>query len=210
MKKDYSYDRIGDRLSGRNLTKHERVLALDDAVRVRWMGGGVLSDPFSTIVDIGASDGTISDLWYYRNPMATFYLIEQHTRHVTSLAAKTSAAWCFFGDASAGLIRLGLKRADVVLLGEVLEHMTPRAGADLLRNLPPTAFIFITVPNRNSQSYDKAKRSRWDWPDHKRHFTARSFRNMLTKAGLKIQTLQPIVGTLNDSIWLGAVCQKLR
>jgi 2-polyprenyl-3-methyl-5-hydroxy-6-metoxy-1,4-benzoquinol methylase len=199
-KVDYSLDRIGVRLSGKGLTKHERVLAQDDRVRVRWiLDHTTMTD---AVVDIGASDGSISERLVKRGQRV--FAIERHPAHREALS-RLENCWIWRGDAIQALPLL--TGGGVALCGEVLEHLTPIEGRALLRAIKLQKLV-VTVPNRASRSYDKSKRSRWNWPDHRRNFRLSSLHSCLADSGWIVERVEPIVGTINDSIWLGAVCWR--
>jgi 2-polyprenyl-3-methyl-5-hydroxy-6-metoxy-1,4-benzoquinol methylase len=205
MSRDYSLDEIGKRLRGEGLTKHERILANDDHCRVGWMIAKVATA--RVVVDIGASDGWIANELALQGH--TVFAIERHLKHQQSLAHHYPPMWLFFGDAEDGLRDLGpLGELSTALLGEVLEHLAPQDGNRILAAIG-TETLVVTVPNRRSKSYDNSKRSRWNWPDHKRHFTPSTLRQCLDDAGWNVLGgVEPIVGALEDSIWLGAVCRR--
>jgi hypothetical protein len=200
---DWSHDRIGDRLAGVNLTDLERVLAADDKQRAWWVLDH--ASDFKTVIDIGASDGTFSKELASRGKRA--FAIERHPAHQESLC-KLGNVWVYFGEATDGLVALdGASNPEttVALLCEVLEHLDVDHGERILRAIP-CSHLIVTVPNRKSPTYDKAGRSRWSWPDHRRGFDRDSLTLALMVTGWKPMKVEPIVGMYNDSIWLGAVC----
>jgi hypothetical protein len=209
-RKDYSLDQIGKRLSGKGLTPHEQVLAADDAVRVQWVLDQVR---YRTVVDIGASDGAFTRRLVrqgrrvYVRQGRRVYAIERHPAHRDALA--TSGAWLWLGEADAGLRALGPcgDRSDA-LCCEVLEHLSAAEGRRLVQAVR-TRRLIVTVPNRHCRSFTAAKRDRADYPDHVRDFSATSLEAWLLTCGWQVQGgVQPIIGTLNDSVWLGAVCVR--
>lgn len=199
---DYSLDRIGDRLSGRNLTPHERVLAKDDLVRVEWILDAIGAP--KTVVDIGASDGSIAQRIRWKvDPMPMVFAIEPHPAHKPK-----PDMWWFTGDALYGLDDLMMIHIDVLLMAEVLEHLRPWKAQSILRHPISADRLVVTVPNRASKRYDRLKRSRWAWPDHRQNFYADDLQDFLTMCGWKVGRIEPIVGTLTDSVWLGAVASR--
>jgi hypothetical protein len=220
---DYSYDQIGKRLSGEGLTEHERILAEDDKVRVQWVLEHVkaLDDnechsPI-LVVDIGASDATIGRRIF---DATGFRLagIEPHPAHRDAMvraAADGVYAWVSFVPAEDALFGLPMSDIDnqvAILAGEVFEHLDDAQLDNLMVSVNSHWMLVVTVPNRNSVSYDAQARSRWNWPDHKQHFTASGLGAFLKKHGWtrfnERVGIQPIVGTLDDSVWLGAVCVR--
>lgn len=199
---DFSLDQIGRRLSSTDLSPDEQILAADDKVRADWLMNATL--PYGTLVDVGASDGWFSKAWIARGQ--TVFAIERHPSHWASL----TGLWAFHGEAVEAFKYLGATRLSLgaTVCGEVLEHIDLDAGEAFLRRVP-TNDLIVTVPNRHSASYEPA-RSRWHWPDHRRHFTALLLRQWLRDCGWTMHDIAPIVGTLDDSIWLGAVCRRLR
>jgi 2-polyprenyl-3-methyl-5-hydroxy-6-metoxy-1,4-benzoquinol methylase len=198
-KVDHSFDQIGRRLRGKDLTAHERVLATDDAVRVRWLLAHFADG--DSVVDVGASDGAIAHR-IQRQTHCPVIAVERHRGH----PAPRGLLW-YAGEAEMILPALPCHSA---LCAEVLEHLTVTAGRALLAALSPDCQrLIVTVPNRRSQSYDNTKRSRWAYPDHVRTFTAKSLTRWLLSCGWQTDQVTPIVGTLNDSIWLGCVCARV-
>jgi hypothetical protein len=202
---DWSLDAIGKRLRGEGLSAEERVLAEDDKVRVAWVLDH--SRPFWNVVDVGASDGSIADaMRELHNP--GLFLIERHPAHVAALS--TRGMWMFYGEAIDGLKALPyMYERTACLCGELLEHLSQEDGAALLRAIGDSIRdLIVTVPNRNAVSYEATGRSRWGWPDHVRWFNQSDLPLWLESCGWNVVTLEPIVGTLDDSIWLGAVCRR--
>ncbi len=197
---DFSLDQIGRRLSGVGLSAEEQVLALDDAVRVKWVRDRLLSGGYRAVIDVGASDGSVTA----NLDMLTF-LIERHPAHRDALSKRE--CWTYFGDAGNALRELPpeVDIRCVTLFGEILEHLDEPEGADLIAQAH--GHLIITVPNANCESY-KPQRQRAEWPDHRRQFTAESLSAWLDSCDWDVRMLHPIVGTLDDSIWLGAVCRR--
>jgi hypothetical protein len=213
VSRDYSLDEIGKRLSGEGLTPEEQILAADDRERVAWVMNRTRRTIPNVIVDVGASDGALARLWLARGDQVL--AIERHPAHVLSLAL--SGAVCYFGAAVDGLTAFGACGVycyDVVI-AEVLEHLNADDGAVILAAIPEHSDygwprLVVTVPNRQSASFDSSGRSRWIWPDHRRYFTATSLTDWLATCGWIVDgSVTPIVGTLEDSIWLGAVCRRV-
>ena len=213
LTRDYSLDEIGKRLRGEGLTPHERILAVDDAARVQWVVGTVGElGWFDTIIDVGSSDGTIARR--FLDMGRRVYLIEPHEAHREALARL--GCWTFFGTARQALYRMawpsnGPDDRTLAYCGEVLEHLSQDDGYEITMRLHArcASRLIVTVPNCHSATYDQQGRGRWDWPDHKRTFTAESLLAWLTKSFWNVERIDPIVGTLEDSIWLGAVCRRV-
>lgn len=213
MDRDFSLDEIGKRLSGEGLTPEEQVLALDDVVRVQWVVNAVSRLAwYDTIIDIGSSDGAVAAKFLALRRRV--YLIEPHAAHRDALARM--GCWTFFGAARDALYRMawpsnGPDDRTLAYCGEVFEHLSEEDGYHIAMRLHArcASRLIVTVPNRHSASYDASRRSRWDWPDHKRTFSADSLREWLTGMQWEVETLDPIVGTLEDSIWLGAVARSV-
>lgn len=203
MNRDYSLDEIGRRLSGEGLSEQERVLAEDDKVRVQWVRDRINCNHYTNIIDVGASDGSVTD-----NLTGTRFLIERHRAHVDALARESfeNGCWLWLGGAHNALISLPTVPNSVTVCAEVLEHMDQLDGEDIIARAHGD--LLVTVPNLNSASFDATGRSRWDWPDHRRHFTADGLRNWLESCDWRVAVFAPIVGTLDDSIWLGALCRR--
>lgn len=198
---DFSLDRIGDRLSGKNLSGQELILAVDDKIRVKWIVDRVDEFP-GPILDFGASDGAVSraivEAWNTR-----CWLIERHPNHAAALMefAREYGAWVATSQSAMSLLPNDF--FGVALVCEVLEHYDRDSGELLLKSLRRSARnLIVTVPNVYSATFDRAGRSRWNWPDHKHHYNAQTFADLL---GVSLDKIEPIVGTLEDSIWLGAV-----
>ena len=201
MTHDYSLDEIGKRLRGEGLTPEEQILAEDDKVRVLW-AREQLKDAY-VIYDIGSSDGSVT-----AGLRASIFALDKHPAHTLS------NRWFFHGEAADGLLALRVWDDSawicVAWCGEIFEHLTLIEGKRILDALPASCqHLVVTVPNRNSASYDASGRSRWDWPDHKRHFTHNHLREWLSSCGWRHERIEPIVGTLEDSIWLGAVARRV-
>jgi hypothetical protein len=131
---------------------------------------------------------------------------DRHPQHGTP----PPGVWWWHGDALDGLAVLpDFPVYHLALCGEIFEHMTPDDGKRILDRLVDfTDRIVVTVPNRNSVTFDVTGRHRWDWPDHVRYFTQSDFPLWLESNHWNVETLTPIVGTLDDSIWIGAVCRR--
>ena len=201
--RDWSLDTIGRRLSGEGLSEQEKVLAADDKVRVDW----ILSQFHGreTVLDIGASDGAISRLLYSEHG-ARLLLVEKHPAHQGALVnlAHVSSGWYAPDDAMNVLQRWPLNaKVDTALLCEVCEHMHGDR-ADVLFHIVRSVArrVIVTVPNSNAQSYEANGRARFDFPDHKSFYDQTQFRDTFHC------TPVPIVGTLNDSIWLGGIWRE--
>jgi hypothetical protein len=211
---DFTLDRIGDRLSGTNLTDAEQVLAADDKVRVAWVIHKVTACRPRTLVDVGASDGSIAQAIRDRvhGGGLTVFAIEPHPAHREALAARPF--FTFHGMAVPALCALmGVPGAfskslyDVALVGEVLEHLDRDRGRQILAQLKcMVRELVVTVPNARCETYLAEGRARRDWPDHKRFFSDDDLAAAL--AGWKDVTIEPIVGTRSDSIWLGATARS--
>lgn len=205
---DYSLDQIGKRLGGEGLTEHERLLAEDDKVRVAWVMGKLEAERWSPddfpchrdALDIGASDG-----WFTAQMVRWgwhVWAVERHPAHVASLTQIRPTPWLFLGDVE----KCPFPKVDVALCCEVLEHMDAARVKDLLYKIRARTLI-VTVPNANCKSYLATGRARRDWPDHRLEFRADSLAERLACVS-KDFSIEPIVGTLDDSIWLGAVCRR--
>ncbi len=189
---DYSLDRIGERIDRPELSP---MLSSDDAVRVQWV---LSAAPKSgRIVDIGASDGAIS-----KRLAVKPWVIERHPAHRDALAALSEmGAWCSFGDAFDALPAFPDRFFDAALLCEVLEHHSDDDAHRLLYEAKRVArTVIVTVPNCNCESYKRDRRQRYDYPDHRSFYDARSLREMCNTS-----MVVPLVGELHDSIWLGAI-----
>jgi hypothetical protein len=202
---DFSLDRIGDRLSGKNLTGQELILAEDDKVRVEWVMRQLDTEMGGRLLDIGASDGSLSRLAYERHGL-TPHAIEPHPQHREALHAIAEIGWVTFQrapfcfDSTERTYRFAL-------LCEVMEHQDLESAQKYFLGwaLALAETVVVTVPNRNAASFEASGRARWDWPDHKSHYTAEILELVAKAEGRRIDKLEPIVGTLEDSIWLGAV-----
>ena len=191
---DFSLDRIGERLDHPD---REPILSADDAVRVQWVIDQC--GDWDSILDIGASDGAITKRLLEGHPTRAVAVIERHPAHRESLLALN--CWGYYGEALDGLVQLPDDTFEMALLCEVLEHQTTIMGAALLREAKRVAQrVIVTVPNRNAKTYDSEARARWDWPDHRAYFDAKDVAALGTTV-----LVEPIVGSLYDSIWLGAV-----
>lgn len=201
---DYSLDRIGERLDNPDL---EPLLAADDVIRVQW----ILARSGGRVCEVGASDGGITKRLIAKG--CRLFAIERHPAHREKLSAL--GCWTYFGDANIALEQAWPIVFDTVLLCEVLEHAEVwddacRLARNALRVCRQGGQLLITVPNVESESYAEAERSRRSWPDHHLMFDDHDLRKLITQADesgriVKVD-IQPIVGTLHDSIWLGAVC----
>ena len=206
MTRDYSLDEIGKRLSGEGLTPQEQILAADDWRRVEWVRGAVAGAGNTDIIDIGASDGTLAE-WWARLGHRVF-TIESHDAHRERLS--TLPVFSFHGDAWTGVTRFTRLRKATVFLGEILEHLDSSYSQQLVQAVaqiiePDT--IVITVPNANCESYLASGRARRDWPDHQQQFQKHGLWTLFEGLDYSIR-VYPIVGTLDDSIWLGAVARR--
>lgn len=209
--RDWSLDTIGKRLSGEGLSEHEQLLAADDKVRVQWALGAVAGAGYTDILDIGASDGWLAD-WWARHGHRVF-TIEQHEAHRERLSRLP--VFAFHGDAWLGVVRFPRIDPLTVFCGEILEHMTAHESVSLVTSImdcvhPRT--LIVTVPNADCASYMPTARARRDWPDHRQQFTAEALASLLSQCcgpdNNYAVRIYPIVGTLDDSIWLGAVCRR--
>jgi hypothetical protein len=212
MTRDWSLDRIGDRLAGINLNPAEQLMAEDDRVRVAWVVRQVLERRPRTLIDVGASDGTIAAMIKAAREHLTVFAIEPHQAHREVLASRPF--WTFHGPAVPALTALmnvpdALLKThyDVALVGEVLEHLDRDGGRQILAQLKcMVKQLVVTVPNARCETYMAQGRARRDWPDHQRFFDDDELARSL--AGWRDVTIEPIVGTRSDSIWLGATCRS--
>ena len=202
---DYTLDRIGERLDH---PEREPELAADDLVRVNWILDHTPS--VRLLLDVGASDGAILKRWLARNPESSAVAVEPHIAHRSALAELPRTVVVPFGMLRAQAMDLWHRNLFIVSwLTEVLEHYDAVTAGRILDAVGRVAIhVVVTVPNRDCASIP-AHRQRWQWPDHKQVFTARDLRAALEAAGWTVTTLEPIVGeSLDDSIWLGAICQR--
>jgi hypothetical protein len=211
---DYSFDRIGDRLDHPD---REPELSADDRVRARWVLDHTSHAP--PLLDVGASDGALVRQWIeqwcmvwdgdeYDSPVVL--AIEPHRGHRKALECLRPDVWTIHDRAELVLPKLSATFL-TIRCTELLEHLDEATGAYILNAakglLHRDGGLVVTVPNRDCASIP-AHRQRWNWPDHRRHFTASSLRQTLETCGWRLEALEPIVGDrLDDSIWLGAVCR---
>jgi len=207
MGTDYTFDRIGERLT---FPEREPELSADDYVRVEWVLD--LTPAVVPLLDVGASDGSLLARWQATLPPDLSAIpiqavaVEPHAGHRDALDRLRHVLVAHtIAEAILPIFRPQLFA--VAWCAEVLEHLTDTAGPALLlqlRALSPR--LIVTVPNRDCASVPK-HRQRWMWPDHRRIYTARDLRADLEGSGWVIERLDPIVGaTVDDSIWIGAVC----
>lgn len=204
---DYSLDRIGERLDN---PEAEPMLSQDDYLRLKWIQEK-WEDAYR-LIDVGASDGGITERFVRRSTQHESIVIEPHAGQRDKLLARL---WPFrdrvvfcFSTLEHAIAKIDGQWADVVLVGEVIEHLEPHIADDFLREICACGLcrVVITVPNKNAKRYDLQGRSRWQWPDHKQHFTDVTLGLMLARHFTHVD-IEPIVGTLDESIWLGAVCR---
>jgi hypothetical protein len=200
---DYTLDRIGERLDH---PEREPELAADDLVRVTWILDH--TPGIACLLDVGASDGAILRRWLERYPESSAVAVEPHPAHRSALADLPRTVVVPF-RATEGLSLWRANQFSVAWLTEVLEHQETMAAYRMLEALTRVALhLIVTVPNRDCASTPE-HRQRWQWPDHTQVFTARDLRAALESAGWTVTTLEPIVGeSVDDSIWLGAICQR--
>ena len=106
------------------------------------------------------------------------------------------------------------KKFDNVCAFEVLEHIPLAQFNDVFLSLynllKPSGKMFITLPNRYpNDKYEKLKRHRWPWPDHKNFFTELSLKSLLEPYFKKV-TFHPLYTgeKSSESIYLTCVCEK--
>lgn len=205
---DFSFDRIGERLDHPD---RDPILSADDLVRVQWIEKQWAG--CTRLLDVGASDGALTERFLKQSPEHEAVVIEPHPEQAAALLVRLRpyldrVVFYFCPIERAVLLGLNVKWPDCVLMGEVLEHID---GAEtVVGYVTPIGEhqrLVVTVPNRRSASYDGSGRSRWEWPDHKRWFDTRELADLLQYVGGDELIITPIVGEVNDSIWLGAVCR---
>jgi O-antigen biosynthesis protein len=155
----------------------------------------------SRALDVGCADGSTGIL-----------LKERYAGcHVTGIeptqaadAAKEKLDRVFHGGVETFLHRFGPAEFDLVLLGDVLEHLVDpwAALASIAGCLAPGGVLVATVPNvRNWRVVrDLALRGRWEYASegimdrtHLRFFTASSVRGLVKDAGLRIDRVEFVV-----------------
>jgi 2-polyprenyl-3-methyl-5-hydroxy-6-metoxy-1,4-benzoquinol methylase len=182
-------------------------------VRVEWVVNRVVALRPRTLIDVGASDGSIAQRIKHESlAPVTVFAIEPHPGHREALAARPF--FTYFSTAVPALCALmGVPGAlsktlyDAALIGEVLEHLDRDGGRQILAQLKVMVReLVITVPNARCETYLAEGRARRDWPDHKRMFDDDELAKTL--AGWKDVKIEPIVGLNHDSIWLGATARS--
>lgn len=205
MSRDFSLDEIGRRLSGEGLSEQEQILAADDKVRFDWVLER--AKRFHWAFDIGASDGSLIRALGGGN---TYFAVERHPAHREALSQL--GCWTFFGDALDAVHALPswqYPNGCVAVCAEMLEHCGEGYGLNLLQALRHAApNLIVTVPNSMCASYMDSGRSRRDWPDHQQTFDAPKLRAQLERVHWIVDAIEPIVGTLTDSVWIGASCHR--
>lgn len=101
---------------------------------------------YGTVLDVGAGSGTYSDLFRVVRPLASWTALEVHEPYVTQFQLKTR-----YDDVIVQDVRsVGFPPAtyDVVLLGDVLEHLYRPDALDLLSSARRWAAkaVVVSIP----------------------------------------------------------------
>lgn len=176
MASDYVPDRLYARLfQPWTLPKEEWPLCREDWARV----DAICALPWEgRLVDFGAGDGTLAAMVQSRNPEVTGILcVEQDAEQ----RIKIRGMWGYHGWNLEAVDALGIHKPQIdgALCCEVLEHMTPEQGhqvlCDLKRVMKPGAMLCVTVPVVGS--------SRSNYPGHVRGFDLNTLRDAVVTAG---------------------------
>lgn len=199
MADNYVPDKLWARLfQPWTLPESEWTLAREDWTRVDVIAG---LPWHGALLDFGAGDGTLAAMVCSRNPaVSRVFCVEQDARQREKIQAWAEHAWpmtsagampppCFDG------------KFDGALVCEVLEHLTPEAGLDVLRQiravLSPGAMLCVTVPYPGG--------SRQDFPGHIRKLYGDDLKRDLDAAGFKLSMMRFIDDDHLRPIWLMAV-----
>ncbi len=98
----------------------------------------------------------------------------------------------------------GDERFDLITLLDALEHLSDPLGLlqECAARLNSGGYVFIQLPNRNSQMARHAKRN-WSWysaPDHLMHMTPESIRTLARSARMRVHLIRTVDATVD--VWL--------
>jgi SAM-dependent methyltransferase len=158
-----------------------------------------LLGPNSTVLDVGAGAGHVSDAIRRRFPDAAITCVEGDEASRTSLLARGYKCHASL-DESAGTF-------DVVLLIEVIEHV-PRP-VEFLRlcanKLSPGGRVFLTTPCGQT-ARGSVRTNAYDTPEHVQFFTERSLQRACAEAGLYLEGFLTLTRMYpRRSGWRGAI-----
>jgi len=195
MGSDYVPDRLFARLfQPWTLPEAEWPLCREDWIRVDTITGLPWK---GELLDFGAGDGTLSALVRSRNPgVLSVTCIEQDEAQ----CRRIGQLWREWEPVTCSSIPMD-GRYDGALCCECLEHMSDKAGRDVLEELHslmmPDAMICVTVPYPYG--------TRQDFPGHVRKIHGNELYRDLEAAGFKSVAVSLIHGPERDPIWLMAV-----
>lgn len=216
-------DEIKRILDLNNVEKGREESIKDDIARVKLVAS---FDYGANVLEFGCSDGTVS-LYISKNKKVKKIIgvdvRKSAIRDANNLLKKktkdkfltvSQAKKIHFIRGNIEKLFPTTRKFDTICAFEVLEHIHPSQFNQVFQSLhnllKDGGKMFITLPNRYpNDKYEKLKRHRWPWPDHKNFFTELSLKSLLEPHFKKITFYRLYKGEKpSESIYLTCVCEK--
>lgn len=171
------------------------------------------ADPKARILELGCGGGATGEL-ALRTGKAGYYVGIEAFEPMAE-RARTVLSDVYTGDVERLDLPPELSGFDVLIMSEVLEHLTnPEAVVErLTRALKPGALVLASSPNIcHWQNIMSLLKGRFEYTDsgmmdrtHLKWFTPYSFEKMFNEAGIETQWIGPLVRPARRTRWMMAL-----